>query len=86
MTRPRVLLANLPWQCDGVWGVRAGSRWPHVKDPSEGDYLPFPFFLAHATSLLRAHDVEAELCDAIAEQAPAESGESEQAARPAAKD
>ena len=47
----KVLLVNLPWQKEGLQGVRAGSRWPHLKDPSEGDYMPFPFFLAYATSL-----------------------------------
>jgi len=63
-----VLLVNLPWQKGDVWGVRAGSRWPHIKDPSEGDYLPFPFFLAYATSLLQRHDIDAEIVDALADQ------------------
>ena len=66
----KVLLVNLPWQKDGKWGVRAGSRWPHIKDVSEGNYLPFPFFLAYATSLLRKNDIEADMIDAIAEQIP----------------
>lgn len=66
----KVLLANLPWQRDGSWGVRAGSRWPHIKDDSEGDYLPFPFFLAYATSLLQKHNIDASMIDAIAEQIP----------------
>ncbi len=69
-TKLKVLLANLPWQKQGRWGVRAGSRWPHIKDPTEGNYLPFPFFLAYAASLLRKHDIEADLIDAIAEQIP----------------
>ncbi len=64
---PKVLLANPPWQRDGRPGVRAGSRWPHIKDRNQGNYLPFPFFLAHATSLLRSQGIEAELVDAIAE-------------------
>jgi len=68
----KVLLVNLPWQKDGMWGVRAGSRWPHIKDASEGDYLPFPFFLAYASSLLRKNGIEANLIDGIAEQIPRE--------------
>jgi len=64
----KILLANLPWQRDGKWGVRAGSRWPHIKDENEGEYLPFPFFLAYATSLLQKHNIDASMIDAIAEQ------------------
>ncbi len=66
----KVLLANLPWQRQGRWGVRAGSRWPHIKDENEGGYLPFPFFLSYAASLLQAHGIETILIDAIAEQIP----------------
>lgn len=68
--RMRVLLVNLPWQREGRWGVRAGSRWPHIKADNEGGYLPFPFFLAYATSLLQKHGIDATLIDAIAEQIP----------------
>lgn len=64
----KVLLLNLPWQKEGKWGVRAGSRWPHIKDDSEGNYLPFPFFLAYATSLLKNHNIDAHIIDAIAEK------------------
>ena len=70
--RLRVLLVNLPWKNEISWGVRAGSRWPHIKDYSEGAYLPFPFFLAYATSLLRKNGIEADLIDAIAEAMPQE--------------
>lgn len=66
----KILLVNLPWQRDGKWGVRAGSRWPHIKDESEGDYLPFPFFLAYAASLLQTHNIKVRIIDAIAEQIP----------------
>ena len=65
----KVLLINLPWQRDGRWGVRAGSRWPHIKDDlEEGNYLPFPFFLAYSVSLLRKYGFEAYLMDAIAQK------------------
>ena len=68
--KSKVLLVNLPWQEHGKWGVRAGSRWPHIKDKSEDEYLPFPFFLSYATSLLRNNDIEAHLIDSIAHQIP----------------
>lgn len=64
----RILLANLPWYKDRRSGVRAGSRWPHIKDKPGNNYLPFPFFLAYAASLLRENHIEAYLIDAIAEQ------------------
>jgi radical SAM superfamily enzyme YgiQ (UPF0313 family) len=66
--RLSVLLVNLPWQKEDRWGVRAGSRWPHIKDSAEGGYLPFPFFLAYAASLLEKNGINAALMDAIAEQ------------------
>lgn len=62
-----VVLVNLPWQKDGFCGVRAGSRWPHIKDKAEGDYLPFPFYLAYAASLLKDNGFRVKLIDAIAE-------------------
>jgi len=66
----KVLLANMPWQKDSRFGVRAGSRWPHIKDESEGKYLPFPFFLAYATSLLKKNDIDATVKDFVAEGVP----------------
>jgi len=67
----KVLLVNLPWQKkDGSIGVRAGSRWPHIKDRSEGNYMPFPFFLSYATSLLRTDGIEADIIDALAGRIP----------------
>jgi radical SAM superfamily enzyme YgiQ (UPF0313 family) len=66
----RVILLNLPWRKDNRWGVRAGSRWPFTSPPEENGYIkyiPFPFFLAQATTLLRTRGNEAELIDAIAQ-------------------
>ncbi|MFH1305788.1 MAG: radical SAM protein, partial [Candidatus Omnitrophota bacterium] len=63
----KVVLVNLPWNSGARGGVRAGSRWPHIKDETEGDYLPFPFFLAYSKSLLEKHGIEALVVDAIAE-------------------
>jgi len=64
------LLVNLPWSSGSRLGVRAGSRWPFTLEPGrEGrlEYLPFPFFLAYAASLLKANGCRAVLLDAIAE-------------------
>lgn len=66
--REKVLLLNLPWWDGENHGVRAGSRWPHVKDKPENAYLPFPFFLAHASSLLKKNGYNVRLIDAIAEE------------------
>jgi len=61
---------NLPWREKEYLGVRAGSRWPFKSLP-EADgrihYIPFPFFLAYAASLLKKNGKEAKLLDAIAE-------------------
>jgi anaerobic magnesium-protoporphyrin IX monomethyl ester cyclase len=65
----KILLANLPWTKDNKWGVRAGSRWPHIKDNAEeGFYQPFPFFLAYAASLLERNDHQVFLIDCLAEK------------------
>ncbi|MDD5560766.1 MAG: radical SAM protein [Candidatus Omnitrophica bacterium] len=64
----KIILANLPWKSFGKTGVRAGSRWPHLKGPTEKDYLPFPFFLAYAAALLKQNNFDVELVDAIAEK------------------
>jgi len=66
----QILLLNLPWRKNGRFGVRAGSRWPFTSLPeSDGyiHYIPFPFFLAYATSLLKSKGKKARLIDAIAE-------------------
>jgi hypothetical protein len=40
----KVLLVNLPWQVAGQWGVRAGSRWPHIKITAKVTICPFLSF------------------------------------------
>lgn len=65
----RILLLNLPWDINGRFGVRAGSRWPFTSLPEKDGqihYIPFPFFLAYATSLLKKNNHDAKLIDAIA--------------------
>ena len=36
-----VLLVNLPWKEANRWGVRAGSRWPHIKTKGKRPIFPF---------------------------------------------
>jgi radical SAM superfamily enzyme YgiQ (UPF0313 family)/MoaA/NifB/PqqE/SkfB family radical SAM enzyme len=64
----KILLANLPWRRGNLWGVRAGSRWPHIKTVQEKGYLPFPFFLAYAAALLKREGYEVKVIDALAEK------------------
>ena len=64
----RVLLANPPWNEQGRKGVRAGSRWPHLKTKEEGNYLPYPFFLGYSSSLLKNNGFQVLFIDAIAEE------------------
>ena len=62
----KVFLGNSPWKKRGFYGVRAGSRWPHFEQ-EQNDYMPFPFFLSYAASLLEENGFEISLVDGIAE-------------------
>ncbi|OVE82737.1 hypothetical protein BVY04_00130 [bacterium M21] len=68
----RVALINAPWYTDeaSMWGVRAGSRWPHFQQrPAAGQlprYIPFPFFLASAAAVLEDAGHSILLCDGVA--------------------
>jgi anaerobic magnesium-protoporphyrin IX monomethyl ester cyclase len=67
----KVFLGNAPWRPQGRLGIRAGSRWPwshkRIGNEKKPDMLPFPFFLAYATSLLEKNNIDVLLIDAIAE-------------------
>ncbi len=63
----KLFLGNAPWYKSGFYGVRAGSRWPHLESEVER-YMPFPFQLAYATALLEKHGFEVLLIDGIAEK------------------
>ncbi|SHJ66691.1 B12-binding domain-containing radical SAM protein [Paramaledivibacter caminithermalis] len=70
----RVLLTNPPWhniEKESGWlGVRAGSRWPHTWDYTGNminPYLPFPFYLATATSFAKQQGFDAKIIDSIAQ-------------------
>jgi radical SAM superfamily enzyme YgiQ (UPF0313 family) len=66
----RTLLLNLPWRENNRCGVRAGSRWPFTSKVEENGYIkyiPFPFFLAYAASLLKSRNKDVKIVDAIAQ-------------------
>ena len=69
----KIVLVNLPWKKGNRWGVRAGSRWPHLKDQTEENYLSFPFYLAYAAALLKKNGFDAPIIDAVAQRMPYES-------------
>ncbi len=62
----KVFLGNAPWRVKGFYGVRAGSRWPHLE-PEESCYLPFPFFMAYTAAVLVRDGFEVLMVDGIAE-------------------
>jgi anaerobic magnesium-protoporphyrin IX monomethyl ester cyclase len=63
----RCVLANPPWYEPGFYGVRAGSRWPHLEDTGSR-YRPFPFFLAYTAALLEKNGYFPFAIDAVGEQ------------------
>ncbi|MBF0331162.1 MAG: radical SAM protein [Candidatus Omnitrophica bacterium] len=64
----KILLVNLPWERRGYFGVRAGSRWPHIKTVHEKNYSPYPFFLAYAAALLKREGFEVKVIDSLAQE------------------
>ena len=63
----RVFLGNAPWYKDGLVGVRAGSRWPHLQESCD-PYLPFPFYMAYAAAMLEKDEFEVRIVDGVAER------------------
>lgn len=63
----KILVVNSPWFDGGRQGVRAGSRWPHLKIPEEEGYMPYPFFIGYVTSLLKINNFKVKAIDAIAQ-------------------
>ena len=66
----KILLTNPPWvNTTEHYGIRAGSRWPHVRMKKEQlNYFPFPFFMAYACSLLKENGFDVRILDCIAEE------------------
>lgn len=63
----RIFIGNGPWNRPGYYGVRAGSRWPHLETDCS-PYMPFPFYMAYATALLQKEGFEVLTIDGIAER------------------
>jgi radical SAM superfamily enzyme YgiQ (UPF0313 family) len=63
----KFFLGNSPWYENVFYGVRAGSRWPHLESAVDR-YMPFPFQLAYASALLEKHNYDILLVDGIAEK------------------
>jgi radical SAM superfamily enzyme YgiQ (UPF0313 family) len=61
----RVALVNPPWKVPGHYGVRAGSRWPHLR-PDGDAYMPYPFYLGYTASLLERAGFEIAILDGCA--------------------
>ena len=64
----KTILVNPPWATEGFYGVRAGSRWPHLESCDSSDYMPFPFFMAYAAAVLERADKSVMVVDACAEK------------------
>ena len=64
----KILLLNAPWSGQGLYGVRAGSRWPHLEDSSTSNYMSFPFFMAYAAAVLERSNKCVYVIDACAER------------------
>lgn len=63
----KVFLGNAPWYKDGMVGVRAGSRWPHLQDACD-PYMPFPFYMAYAAAMLEREGFDIRIVDGVAER------------------
>lgn len=64
----KTMLINPPWSKGNFYGVRAGSRWPHLEDCSTTGYMPFPFFMAYAAAVLEKAGKTVSVIDACAEK------------------
>jgi anaerobic magnesium-protoporphyrin IX monomethyl ester cyclase len=64
----KTLILNPPWAKEGFYGVRAGSRWPHLESCDTTDYMPFPFFMAYAAAVLERAEKPVAVIDACAEK------------------
>jgi radical SAM superfamily enzyme YgiQ (UPF0313 family) len=62
----KTFIGNPPWFAEGYYGVRAGSRWPHLE-PAGSCYMPFPFFMAYAAAVLERDGLPVFMVDGIAE-------------------
>ncbi len=68
----KVCLANLPWELEERWGIRAGCRFPNLMPKKHNSYVPFPFFLAYTASYLESKGIQVLLIDGVAERSSIE--------------
>jgi len=69
MIRMKVLFTNAPWFTKDLVGVRAGSRWAHVrKIKSQLKYAPFPFRMAYSAAVLEEKNVKVKIIDTLADE------------------
>ena len=61
----KLAFLNPPWRKPGRYGVRAGSRWPHLEHEG-ARYMPFPMALAYAASLAESRGFEVRVFDGCA--------------------
>lgn len=60
----KILFSNPPWDVEGRFSVRGGSRWPHTIKPFEGAqkiYLPYPFFLGYGATYVEKNVPDAQV-------------------------
>ncbi len=72
----KILIANIPTQIPLGNGkekyfIKAGSRWPFSlckkrEEPMIGGYLPFPFYLAYTSALLKKNNFNVYSIDCVA--------------------
>jgi len=65
----KILFVNAPWFTKGFIGIRAGSRWAHVRGiKSQLKYAPFPFKMAYSAAILEKNNVKVKIIDTLAEE------------------
>ncbi|MBN1296623.1 radical SAM protein [bacterium] len=64
----RIMLVNSPWICDDRrTSVKAGARWPHIRDRKKTlPYYPYPFAMAYAASVLKRAGHTVRMLDGVA--------------------
>jgi len=58
----RAIISNPPWIVGNKFGVRAASRWPHLRNDK---ILPFPIYHAYAAAVLENAGIDVKVIDAV---------------------
>jgi len=65
----KILFVNAPWFSEDSIGIRAGSRWAHMrKIKSQLKYVPFPFMMAYSAAVLEQNNIKVGMLDTLAEE------------------